>query len=740
MEIFKGKTKVKQPKTRLADTAQVARNRLTKIPQQVTRIDAYPAVLKKGTVPVTENNVESTFKEFFREHKKLFEIEPEDLKMVSAKKVNKRWYVKYGQLYKGIPVYNATVGLDSSEDGKVNSYRGNYQPDIDVPTEPKVSLETAVETAKKTYAKKDAKKLKTKQDELIIFPDKDQDQVTYHLAWKFLLAPDEPDPELEKYFFVDAIDGTIIQSYTARFPGAHVTGTVTARIYPAVPTDTLSTVPVKNEYVDIEDAGRATTNDSGYFHKTVGWLWQLTHLHAHATSTLDGPYAHVQNSSGTDYTQTCDCNTVTPCDFVWSAADPDHINVFYHINLFHDWWQDELGLSWINHWDGTNRFNARVNYNFANAYAGDPMQFGNDPYARSSDVVYHECTHNVLCEIYGNWIGFPAAYSEAYAMDEGFADYFACSFTNDSRHGEGCSANPRDLNNTRQYPGKSSYNDEGHTGGTIIAGAAWVLRQRLAGLFGTSGARMADQLVLEAHQILSTYPRDYYFSDPHQSNLLSALYRAADTDNNLLNGFPFLNDIQQAFHAHGLLQAVLDDDDSFDFSTNTLGYLGGGDLYYTEGKFWANNVDQKGVIDLGNIANVNLATVNIPTTGYTRFGVNAVVGHTYVSKAQTGELGSYIAFQVTSISADQSKVTIRYLYRYSPTWFVANTNSLEIHKLDCGWVSRITPHHKVYCQNLQQAATLIRDSGYNGCHYCLHRYDTDTQSLEQVLQHLEEDL
>jgi hypothetical protein len=368
------------------------------------------------------------------------------------------------------------------------------------------------------------------------------------------------------------------------------------------------------------------------------------------------------------------------------------------------------------------------------------MIFGTDPFARSSDVVYHECTHNVLCHIYGDYIGWPDDHTEAYAMDEGFADHFANGFTNDPRHGEGYTTTPRNLSNTEQYPGKSSYNIEGHGGGMIIGGAAWDLRQRLINAEGASGAKVADRLIMEAHQILSTYPRDYYFSDPHESNLLLALYKAADDNNNLQDGVPYFNDIQLAFHAHNLLQAILDDEDSFDFSTNIVGNVTGGDLYYYDGKFWANNLNQKGVTDLGNIGNVDLATVNIPGSGYTRFGVNAVTGHTYMSLAQEGEKGGYIAFQVTAISADKSEVTIRYLYRFSPYWYVANISSKEIHKLDCHWVSLMKNTNKLYCTNLGEVAPLINDSGYNGCHYCLPRYDTDTLTIEQVRRNLDEDL
>ncbi len=494
---------------------------------------------------------------------------------------------------------------------------------------------------------------------------------------------------------------------------------------------------MRHEIVDVEFAGNANTNHSGAYSRNVPWYWWLFPIH-HATFKLEGPYARVQNSDGTDYIATRDCNTDNPCDMTWTAADRDHINLFYHMNLYHDWLETELGYLWAN-LDGTNRFNVKVNYAFSNAYAGNPMTFGTNNFARSSDVIYHECTHNILCHEYGDYIGWPDAYTEAYAMDEGFADYFACSFTNDSRLGEGCFT-PRNLQNTNQYPGRSSYNSEGHTGGMIISGAAWDFRQRLINNHGALGARIADQLILEAHQILSAFPRDYYFSDPHESNLLTALYKAADIDNNLLNGFPYFNDIQQAFHAHSLLQVVFDSEDSFDFSTNTLGNITGGDLYYYQGKFWANNLKQKGVTDLGDIGSTDLAAVNIPASGFTRFGVAAVVGHTYVSMAQEGETAGYIAFRVTALNADKSKVTLRYLYRFNPHWHVANLHSKEIHRLDCHWASLMSAGNKSFCKNLGEVADLIRDSGYNGCHYCLPRYDMDTLTLHKVLDNLEEDL
>ena len=107
-------------------------------------------------------------------------------------------------------------------------------------------------------------------------------------------------------------------------------------------------------------------------------------------------------------------------------------------------------------------------------------------------------------------------------------------------------------------------------------------------------------------------------------------------------------------------------EDSYDFSEKTRGTHTGGDFYYLSynnaSAFWANNLGQRGLQDLGNIGDLPLVEVIIPYSGYTRFGVLALVNHTYVSLAGEGEEGSHIVFRVLSVDADNSSVTIDYYY------------------------------------------------------------------------------
>jgi hypothetical protein len=92
----------------------------------------------------------------------------------------------------------------------------------------------------------------------------------------------------------------------------------------------------------------------------------------------------------------------------------------------------------------------------------------------------------------------------------------------------------------------------------------------------------------------------------------------------------------------------------------------GGDFYLSFSgdvpRFWANGVAQSGLMDLGDIGSRPLEQVAPPATGYERWGVAALEGHTYVALAQKGEEGHYVIFRVTKIAADKS-VEIEYDYR-----------------------------------------------------------------------------
>jgi len=647
--------------------AVIVMNQKTGIPSRITGLNYRSKLLAEIGMPIIDKKVDSLFKAFLDENKEVLNIDSANLKLISKTMRKGKWYVKYQQFYQGVPFIDATVGMVGTEQGEIISYTTSYQPSIRIDVTEKISPDEAIAIAKGTYEKGLMSELEVRKIEKVIIAIEKKHEQKYYLAWRIDVVAKIDRVKNDKIFIIDAQNGEILKQYPSRFYGSHAYGTLRGEIYPENPTDAVITEPLAHARVrgnGILWNGTTNTDLSGVWEINTPW-WTSLFSSYQATYQLIGPYAQVQDNAGNSYIVNNNCRVNNDCNFTWTDTDRDHINVFYHINRLHDWYQSHLSYSWVNSWDNSSRLNAEVNHTYNNAYAGDPMGFGTDDFARSSDVVYHECTHNVLYALYGDYVGFPNLNDESYAFDEGFSDYFAGAITEDPRHGEGYGGT-RTLDNTppTQYTDKATYNTEGHTGGTIIAGAAWDLRESLRARLGNAqGASLADNLIFDAHVIMATMPRNYFFSDPQESNFLSSLYQADDDNNNLMDGVPHFFDIHEAFANHNLLQAELTNRDSYDVSTNSIGTLTGGDFYFSGGAFWSNNWRQRGVQDLGDIGAVALKDVNIPTTGYTRQRVNAMVNHTYVALAQEGEEGSYIVFRVTDLDAANNEVVIQYRYR-----------------------------------------------------------------------------
>jgi hypothetical protein len=105
----------------------------------------------------------------------------------------------------------------------------------------------------------------------------------------------------------------------------------------------------------------------------------------------------------------------------------------------------------------------------------------------------------------------------------------------------------------------------------------------------------------------------------------------------------------------------------YDFSTGTsqANNCGFGDMYTLFQNnvyaFWGNNTGQQGLIDVG-VTSGPLQLVPIPASGYNRFGVAAVAGHTYVLPAVMSEPGYYIVFRVSSLNTTTNIVAFDYAY------------------------------------------------------------------------------
>ncbi len=637
--------------------ARMVRDPSTGLPRHLVGIHAMPRLLVGSGDDLTESNAGRVYLDFLDQHADLFGVHTDGLRLAAARRVDDHWLIAFRQVYDKLPVHHVTVSLVADSGGEVLAYHANYVPFSKLSTRIRVEVDEAAERAKASFAEGAADAFGRHDAELLIYVDRGEQGPVPRLAWHFLLAGERPRPDLDTFFFVDALDGEVLHTYP-RFVPAVLRGSVQGQVFASSPDDPASLQPLVHLDATAAEA-EVVTDGAGRF--VVGDL--LTSQYDVELS-LSGPYAQVRSYRGEEISALRRCHTSEPCDIEWTGIDPDGSSVFFHMNWLHDWYVSRLGHAWSNPWDDTDRFQARVGLDgHDNAWAGDTLLFGTDAFARSSDVVYHECSHNLLRELYGDWIGFSEdPLGEGYALDEGFADYFAAAATEDSWVGEGTGGG-LDLAGGAQYPGMVDYGYEGHAGGAVIGGAAWSLRQRLTEeMGGAAGARYADRLVFEAHRRLSMQPRSFRFSDPRTSNLLSALYAADAGGVDPFDRAPHFGAIQRAFGAHGLLQAVLADGDSYDVSANLIGAHTGGDFYVADGRILADNDGQRGVLALGDLGDTPLEALEVVHGVYTRDGFPTLPGWTFVALAQEGEVGRHIFFRVTRVGGDRS-VAIEYFVR-----------------------------------------------------------------------------
>ena len=516
----------------------------TGLPSRITGMSAIPQAIRRKQMTFVEPYIEENIRSFLLDNEDYLGVPSNALKLNFIRQRDNIWYIKFDLLYKNIPVWNGSVGLVADSEGVINQYSSNYDPAIDALTTPEITLDEAVKIAKTTYDTVTVNTFFAHRSELVIYPESRDNEIEYHLAWKFLLRGEESNTFLDKNFIIDALSGVILLQFD-QFVNIDVNGRVRGQIYPVNPTfPPVTASPLSHAKISVQHGSSVNTGDNGYYKGTTSSTGSFD-----VTSSLSGPHAYVMDFSGSVNTSmTNSGQNTTGRDFFWTATDRDHINVFYHMNLFHDWFEDWLNHSW---YKNVIPMGALVNVTengrtWNNASAdGEILNFGADDFARSSDVIYHEYTHNIIYEIFDGWIGLSEGkFTEGYGMDEGFADYFACAITNDSRHGEGHGGS-RDLDNWDQYPGPVGYHIEGHTAGEIIAGAAWDLRESF------NNDQAIDNLVLHTLIHLATMSKPYYFSRPIKSNFLTAMKDAAQ----LIKTYTMPEEwqINQAFRNHDLL-------------------------------------------------------------------------------------------------------------------------------------------------------------------------------------------
>jgi len=458
-----------------------------------------PASVFGGRANMKGNNPETAARKFLQKYSELFKIDPDNSNFKSEKitRRDKMYYVSFRQVYHNIPVYGAKYIITTEPNGNILSAKGRYYPvAIYSSTTASLNKDEAFNRAKNDFG--NSKKLKLFRSNLFILPHNGK----FRLAWKLDISTETPGDSW--MYCVDANNGEVLKKQKE---SSDAVETDRPDYKPSVSVEKVNSTMIQPSPNSAELFGEV--NGLGNIYETYplqnefGLSTGVTLPRmSDATGYVIGTYADVDNSAVSR------ANNIAHDYTGISIENPqfDEVNVYYHMDKFR--------------WEYINKFNftgftqlkALVNLpgegaQFNNLSSPISIQFDHsDPtlphYAREAKIIYHEYTHAVVYTING-LLSWP---NEAGGINEGLADYFAGSYTNNTLMGVYAytgNKRIRDMSN----PLKSQYsdflirdaykhiiNEDPHISGEFFSSILWNIRNGIGQIPDTTDLLIFNSL------------------------------------------------------------------------------------------------------------------------------------------------------------------------------------------------------------------------------------------------------
>lgn len=439
------------------------------------------------------------------------------------------WFAEMQQLHEGVPVEGSDLAFSIDPGGQIVSLGTHIFSGISIPVMPAVSMDSALRIGLHTFGNSTPTVLEPPT--FSILPVVRESHVLYFLVWKMKIESGLKNMT----YFISAGDGSVLKERSNALSST-VSGKVGLSYYPAGANDQPATVeyPLRNiqayTYPGAQLVGSASANSQGAYIIDLG---NIATQQISVRFTFENADVQIKNDcSGLPSTPGClgggdivvdNLVTLPGNSSANHTCSGDAANVLYHVPVVHSWFNTHVNFhtldiqmhAFVGMGAGENGVSDGLNIGFGSQ--------GGLAWADSREVIFHEYSHDVIYQLYHSFIrdlGDP----QGGAMDEGIADYFACTITDDPLFSEDVDPQPRNLNNTLIWNSQM----EQHIGGQVIGGALWNIRTRV-------GASIADNLTYKALQLT-----------PHARNFQGLLFNMLKIDQSAYNG-KFHSQIEASF-------------------------------------------------------------------------------------------------------------------------------------------------------------------------------------------------
>ncbi len=497
------------------------------------------AIKINGYDEITEANVRDAAMTFIRDNADLLKVDPDNLKLRSAREARGKWYVSYYQVYEGIKVLFSEVELRIYKNGNVMAFGSDYYNNINLKTTPEVSWSSAKATAAEGLSAKTPEVNETLSGKkLYIIPLKKSGSIDYKLVWKYNVKTSD---NFEDYIsYVDAQMNQVVWRFNQyrNLDDLDYSSNGTVRMTSSFDSLVNVNMPYQNIYIGDDTI---TTDKNGEFTYETDEPLEMN-------AQFNGPFAKVSIVDGVsaDYSSTFTPGENNSID--WND-DNSHLferQLFYHANKIYQFAKFiDPGMTAM---DFPIDIQIEMEGQQPNAgSSGEMIRFmaaanENYKFVETPTVLYHEYTHSINFLLYED-LGVEDGMVNL-LCHEGTADFMASLIINEPKMGIGAFPNEperymRNLENNIVFP--DSMTGESHFDGQCLSGAFWEIK---------------EQTSIPYVAALSHFAKYGTPDDPEDAVALSEWFLetliADDDDGDLSNGTPHYQIIVEAFNRHGI--------------------------------------------------------------------------------------------------------------------------------------------------------------------------------------------
>ncbi len=489
--------------------------------------------------PLSNENVEKFTADFLKENADVFNLNFDDLKLTNVKNVRNKWYVSYKQFFNGYEVLLSEVELRLFENGNLMTFRIKTYNDINIDTEPKLTIDEAI-NSELNNIKSGSIKLLSKNDDLHILPVFNGTGYGYNLVYNYDVRDNSTAETFTTY--ADANTGDILwrQKTSHNVSSKILTSGIVQKEHPNSP-----------HIHDHFPYQRVDINGVTHFTDENGELETELNKGDIIEAHFEGTYGKVtyQNDEPTVFRDTVDAEGDYNIYFDNNNSRIYDRFGYYHVNLVRHWLKEfdpditamdiAVDVVFMDDYMGYEMVNA-----FSNEY-GDTIAFigYEDEDARlsvSPSVLYHEYGHGINTRVYKE-MGSSTGMGNM-SLHEALADITSALLLDDPRVGANVfKSDPdrviRHLQNDYVYPDDIS--SSSHSNGLILAGAVWDIRNSVSLEFAKENSHFARYGTPDDADIGTAYSE--YFVE---------FLFAADDDGDLSNGTPYFEEILAGFNRH----------------------------------------------------------------------------------------------------------------------------------------------------------------------------------------------